>query len=81
LVKWRWGAEEDPVTKAISIPGQEHSAMVPFPGAPKLLSKSIKEKWSTEDYMADEAYLCVIFRSLDKVEFAYCYSGSGCRQK
>lgn len=81
LVTWRWGAEEDPVTKAITIPGENRSAMVSFPGAPKRLNKSIKEKWSTEDYMADEAYLCVIFRSIDKVEFAYSYSGGGCRQK
>lgn len=63
------------------MPGEDHSAMVSFPGAPKRLNKSIKEKWSTEDYMADEAYLCVIFRSLDKVEFAYSYSRGGCKQK
>jgi len=81
LVKWRWGAEEDPVTKAITIPGEDHSAMVSFPGAPKRLNKSIKEKWSAEDYMADEAYLCVIFRSLDKVELAYSHNRGGCRQK
>lgn len=81
LVTWRWGAEEDPVTKAITTPGEDHSAMVSFPGAPKRLNKSIKEKWSTEDYMADEAYLCVIFRSLDNVEFAYSYSRGGCEQK
>ena len=81
LVKWRWGAEEDPATKAITVPGEDHSAMVSFPGVPKRLNKSMKEKWSTEDYMADEAYLCVIFRALNKVEFAYSYSGSGCRQK
>ena len=55
--------------------------MVSFPGAPKRLNKSIKEKWSAEDYKADEAYLCVIFRTLDKVEFAYSHTGSGCRQK
>ena len=81
LVQWRWEAEEDPVTKAITMPGEDRSAMVSFPGAPKRLNKSIKEKWSTEDYMADEAYLCVIFRSLDKVELAYSHSGGGCRQK
>lgn len=81
LVTWRWGAEEDPVTKAITLPGEDHSASVSFPRAPKRLNKSIKEPWSKEDYMADEAYLCVIFRSLDKVEFAYSSSGSGCRQK
>lgn len=81
LVKWRWGAEEDPATKTITLAGEDRSAMVSFPRAPKRLNKSIKEPWSTEDYLADEAYLCVIFRSLDKVEFAYSSSGSGCRQK
>ncbi len=80
-VTWRWGAEEDPVTKVITRPGEDRSAIVAFPGAPKRLNKSIKEKWSREDYMADEAYLCVIFRSLDKVELAYSYSGSGCKHK
>jgi hypothetical protein len=81
LVKWRWGAEEDPVTKAITLEGEDHSAMVHFPRAPKRLNKSIKEPWSTEDYMADEAYLCVILRSFDKVEFAYSYNRGGCKQK
>ncbi len=81
LVKWEWGYEVDPDTKKTTIPDQTHSAMVSFPGAPKRLKKSIKEPWTTADYMADEAYLCVILRSLDKVEFAYSYSGSGCRQK
>ncbi len=55
--------------------------MVYFPGAPKRLNKSIKEEWSREDYMADEAYLCVIFRSREKVELAYSYSRGGCKQK
>ncbi len=81
LVKWRWGAEENPATKAITVPGEDHSAMVYFPGAPKRLNKSIKEEWSREDYMADEAYLCVIFRSREKVELAYSYSRGGCKQK
>lgn len=80
-VKWEWGYEVDPTTKKITVPDESHSAIVSFPGAPKRLNKSIKENWSTEDYMADEAYLCVIFRSLNKVEFAYSHSGGGCRQK
>ncbi len=80
-VTWRWGAEEDPVTKAITMAGEDRSAMVAFPGAPKRLNKYIKEPWTTEDYMADEAYLCVILRSLDKVEFAYSYSRGGCQTK
>lgn len=80
-VKWEWGYEVDPLTKKITIPDESHSAMVSFPGAPKRLNKSIKEKWSAEDYMGDEAYLCVIFRTLDKVEFAYSHNRGGCRQK
>ncbi|MFT3857677.1 MAG: DUF3304 domain-containing protein [Aquabacterium sp.] len=81
LVKWRWGAEEDRVTKAITFSGEDHFATVSFPGAPNRVNKSIKDKWSPEDYMADEAYLCVIFRSVDKVEFAYSSNRGGCRQK
>lgn len=81
LVRWRWGAEEDPVSKQITIPGEDRSALVPFPRAPRRLNKSIDEKWSREDYAADEAYLCVIFRTLDVVELTYSTSGSGCKQK
>lgn len=81
LVKWEWGYEVDPVSKKITTPDEAHTAMVSFPRAPKRLNKSIKEPWSTEDYMADEAYLCVILRSLDKVEFAFSSSGNGCKQK
>lgn len=81
LVKWRWGAEEDPVSKQITVTGEDHSALVSFPRPPKRLNKSIKETWSREDYEADEAYLCVIFRTTETVEFAYSYSGSGCRNK
>lgn len=81
LVKWRWGAEEDSVSKQITIPGEDRSALVSFPRPPRRLNKSINEKWSREDYEADEAYLCVIFRTHDTVEFAYSYSGSGCKHK
>ena len=81
LVKWRWGAEENPVTKAITVAGEDHSAMVSFPRAPKRLNKPINEKWSREDLEADEAYLCVIFRTTDTVEFAYSYNRSDCRNK
>lgn len=81
LVKWEWGYEEDPVTKKITLPDEAHSAFVSFPRPPKRLNKSITEKWSREDYEADEAYLCVIFRTTDTVEFAYSSSGSGCKNK
>ncbi|MDR1996322.1 MAG: DUF3304 domain-containing protein [Azonexus sp.] len=81
LVKWRWGAEGDPVSKKITIPGEEHSALVAFPRPPRRLDKPIDEKWSREDYAADDHYLCVIFRTTDTVEFAYSSSGSGCRNK
>lgn len=81
LVKWEWGYEEDPVTKKITLPDEQHSALVAFPRPPRRLAKSISEKWSREDYEADEAYLCVIFRTLDTVEFAYSFSGSACKNK
>ncbi len=80
-VKWEWGYEVDPITKKVTIPDEPHSTMVALPGVPKRLNKSIKEEWSREDYMADEAYLCVIFRSRKKVELAYSYSRGGCKQK
>jgi hypothetical protein len=81
LVKWRWGAEEDPISKQITIPGEDRSALVSFPRPPRRLNKSINEEWSREDYETDEAYLCVIFRTLDTVEFAYSYNRSGCDNK
>lgn len=81
LVKWEWGYEEDPMTKKITLPDEAHSALVVFPRSPRRLNKSINEKWSREDYEADEAYLCVIFRTTDTVEFAYSFSGSGCKNK
>lgn len=81
LVQWRWGREEDPVTKAVTLAGEDRSAMVAFPRAPKRLNKSIKEPWSSEDYAADEAYLCVIFRTLDKVELSYATRAGACREK
>lgn len=80
-VKWRWGAEEDPVSKKITVPGEDRALLVSFPRPPKRLNKSITEKWSYEDYKADEAYLCVIFRTTDIVEFAYSFSGGGCQNK
>ncbi|MCH2242038.1 MAG: DUF3304 domain-containing protein [Aquabacterium sp.] len=81
LVQWRWGREEDPVTKAVTLAGEDRSAMVAFPRAPKRLNKPIKEPWSSEDYAADEAYLCVIFRTLDKVELSYATRAGACREK
>lgn len=80
-VQWRWGTEEDRVTKQVILPPEERSALVPFSRAPHRVNKSIREAWTREDYQADEAYLCVIFRTLDTVEFAFSSSGSGCRSK
>lgn len=80
-VQWRWGTEEDRMTKQITMPPEERSALVSFPRAPHRVNKTIQEQWTLEDYQADEAYLCVIFRTLDTVELAFSSSGSGCRSK
>ncbi|MCC4113794.1 DUF3304 domain-containing protein [Aromatoleum toluclasticum] len=81
LVQWRWGAEDDRATGKIILAGEDRSALVPFPRAPHRIAKTVKDDWSTEDFLADELYLCVIFRTLDKVEFAFSSSASACRLK
>jgi hypothetical protein len=80
-VRWRWGAERDPVTRAIVVEGEDRSALVSFPRAPRRLNKSIKEDWSYDEYMADESFLCIIFRTTDEVEFAFSPTGFGCVHK
>ncbi len=71
-VTWRWGQEEDSVTRAITLAGEDRSAVVNFPpGGPKRSS----------DTSEDEAYLCVIFRELNKVELAFATKGSACARK
>lgn len=81
LVQWRWGAEDDPATGKITVAGEDRSALVPFPRAPHRINKSIKDDWSREDFLADEIYLCVIFRTVDTVEFAFSSTRSGCTTK
>jgi hypothetical protein len=81
LVRWRWGDEEEPLSKQVILPGEDRSALVPFPRAPRRVHKSVQETWSREDYLADEAYLCVIFRALDKVEFAFSSTANDCSYK
>ncbi|WP_018988722.1 DUF3304 domain-containing protein [Aromatoleum toluclasticum] len=81
LVRWRWGAEDDRATGKIILAGEDRSALVPFPRAPHRINKSTKDNWSTEDFLADEIYLCVIFRTLETVEFAFSSTRSGCKAK
>lgn len=71
-ITWRWGMEEDPVTKAITRAGEDRTAVVHFPeGGPKRSS----------DTSEDESYLCVIFRDNDQVELAFATKGSACARK
>lgn len=81
LVQWRWGAEDDPATGKIVLAGENRSALVPFPRAPHRIDKTVQDDWSREDFLADEIYLCVIFRTLDKVEFEFSSSARACRDK
>ncbi|MCC4113795.1 DUF3304 domain-containing protein [Aromatoleum toluclasticum] len=81
LVRWRWGAEDDRATGKVILAGEDRSALVPFPRAPHRINKSTKDDWSREDFLADEIYLCVIFRTLETVEFAFSSTRSACRHK
>lgn len=81
LVRWRWGREEDPVTREVTVPGEDHSTLVAFPRAPHRVNKTVQEEWSREDYLADEVYLCVIFRTLELVEFEFSSTRGGCATK
>ena len=81
LVRWEWGYQRDPVTKEIVLPDEAHSELVSFPRAPHRVTKTPLESWTREDYLADEGYLCVIFRTLDRVEFAFSSRPSECPKK
>ncbi|WP_186068789.1 DUF3304 domain-containing protein [Burkholderia gladioli] len=71
-VTWVWGTEEDPVTKAITMPRERHSVQVNFPaGGPH----------RDPDWHKSDAYLCVIIRDLNTAELAFSPTGSGCMSK
>ncbi|QPS45035.1 DUF3304 domain-containing protein [Burkholderia humptydooensis] len=71
-VTWIWGTEEDPKTKAITMPREKRSVQVHFPpGGPR----------QDPDPYKTDAYLCVIFRNLDTVELAFAPGSSKCWDK
>ncbi|MEK6368188.1 MAG: hypothetical protein V4803_18015, partial [Burkholderia gladioli] len=71
-VTWVWGTEEDPATKAITMPREKHSVQVNFPaGGPH----------RDLDWRKSDAYLCVILRDLNTAELAFSPTGSGCMSK
>ncbi|MDD1791228.1 DUF3304 domain-containing protein [Burkholderia gladioli] len=71
-VTWVWGTEEDPATKAITMPREKHSVQVNFPaGGPH----------RDLDWHKSDAYLCVILRDLNTAELAFSPTGSGCMSK
>jgi hypothetical protein len=71
-VKWTWGWEEDPKTKAVTLPDEQHSVVAHFPaGGP----------YNDPDPYKADAYLCVILRDLNTAELAFSPSRSGCADK
>ena len=71
-VRWTWGWEEDPKTKAMTKPDESHTVIAHFPaGGPH----------SDPDMSKDDAYVCVILRDLDAVDLAFSPSASACANK
>jgi hypothetical protein len=71
-VRWIWGWEEDPRTKAVTQPDESHTVVAHFPaGGPH----------NDREMSKDDAYVCVILRDLDKVDLAFSPSRSGCANK
>ncbi|WP_283151241.1 hypothetical protein [Silvimonas soli] len=70
-VRWKWGSEVDPQTKAVTKEREPHDIWVKLPGPIH----------DDPDPSKDEAYLCVILRDRDTVELAYSPVGSGCANK
>ncbi|MCS6520785.1 DUF3304 domain-containing protein, partial [Burkholderia thailandensis] len=61
-VTWEWGYEEDPKTKAVTMPDEKHSVQVNFPsGGPH----------QDPDWHKTDAYLCVILRDLNTAALAF----------
>ncbi|MCZ2903677.1 MULTISPECIES: DUF3304 domain-containing protein [pseudomallei group] len=71
-VTWTWDAEEDPKTKAVTVPEEKHSVQVNFPpGGPH----------QDTDWHKTDAYLCVILRDRSTAALAFSPSRSGCVAK
>lgn len=69
---WTWGWEEDPKTKAVLKPDEQHTVFAHFPAS---------GPHSDRDPMKDDAYVCVILRNLDKAELTFSPTASGCADK
>ncbi len=71
-VRWTWGREEDPKTRAVTMPDEPHTLVTHFPsGGPH----------NDPDPRKDDAYVCVILRDLNTVELAFSPNRSGCADK
>jgi hypothetical protein len=71
-IRWTWGWEEDPKTKAVTMPDEPHTVVAHFPsGGPH----------NDRDPMKDDAYVCVILRDLNTAELAFSPNRSGCADK
>ena len=77
-VSWEWGYERDPLTKTISLPDEQHTVLATFPRPPKRLHKPDPQHWTRDDMLQDEGYLCVILRTLERVELAFSVSRRAC---
>jgi Protein of unknown function (DUF3304) len=71
-VKWTWGTEEDPKTKAITMLREPRSVIANFPAS---------GPHSDPDLKKDDAYVCVILRDLDTAELAFSPTRKGCFDK
>jgi hypothetical protein len=71
-VRWEWGTEEDPTTRAVTMPREKHRVQVHFPA---------DGPHQDPDWHKTDAYLCVIFRDLDTAALAFSPSRTGCRSK
>ncbi|NRF88240.1 DUF3304 domain-containing protein [Burkholderia gladioli] len=71
-VTWEWGREEDPKTKAITVPSEKHSIQVNFPAS---------GPHQDPDWHKSDAYLCVILRDRNTASLAFSPSSVGCLSK
>ncbi|PNE76596.1 DUF3304 domain-containing protein [Burkholderia thailandensis] len=71
-VTWEWGYEEDPKTKAVTMPDEKHSVQVNFPpGGPH----------QDTDWHKTDAYLCIILRDRNTAALAFAPGASKCLDK
>ncbi|MBB5189761.1 hypothetical protein HNQ50_000471 [Silvimonas terrae] len=71
-IRWKWGSEDDPVTKVVTRDNEWHEVLATLPGPPNQ---------DTPDPRYADAYLCVILRDRDRVDLDYAYSRGDCADK